>query len=434
MNKTVAFLTLGCKVNLYDTEAMTELFSKRGYEIRDFEQKADIYVINTCTVTNFGDKKSRQMIRRARRKNPLAIIIATGCYAQVADSEVAAIDGINIVLGTANRLNIVDIAENYSPDEPVLNLVSDIKKEKIFEPMSVESMKDRTRAYMKIQDGCNRYCSYCIIPYARGPIRSRPLEDVVAEAKRLADNGFKEIVLTGIHIASYGAETGNFSFIDAIEAVNNVEGIERIRFSSMEPKAITDEFIERVGRCEKVCDHYHLSLQSGCDKTLKEMNRRYSCEEYYEAVCKLRKAFPDVAVTTDVIAGFPGESDEDFAQTLDFLRKVHIDKIHAFPYSPKKGTPAAVRKDQVAPEVKAKRTEQLLRLSDILNEEFLLRFKGKEKAVLFENKSDGYWCGHTTNYIKVMVKTDENINNLLKNTVLTSVYEPEIMLGELKNG
>ena len=434
MNKTVAFLTLGCKVNLYDTEAMTELFSKRGYEIRDFEQKADIYVINTCTVTNFGDKKSRQMIRRARRKNPLAIIIATGCYAQVADSEVAAIDGINIVLGTANRLNIVDIAENYSPDEPVLNLVSDIKKEKIFEPMSVESMKDRTRAYMKIQDGCNRYCSYCIIPYARGPIRSRPLEDVVAEAKRLADNGFKEIVLTGIHIASYGAENGNFSFIDAIEAVNNVEGIERIRFSSMEPKAITDEFIERVGRCEKVCDHYHLSLQSGCDKTLKEMNRRYSCEEYYEAVYKLRKAFPDVAVTTDVIAGFPGESDEDFAQTLDFLRKVHIDKIHAFPYSPKKGTPAAARKDQIAPEVKAKRTEQLLRLSDMLNEEFLLRFKGKEKAVLFENKSDGYWCGHTTNYIKVMVKTDENINNLLKNTVLTSVYEPEIMLGELKNG
>ena len=328
MNKKIAFITLGCKVNLYDTEAMAELFTEKGYEVVDFEEYADVYLINTCTVTNLGDKKSRQMIRRAKRINPNSVVVATGCYAQVASEEVAKIEGINIVIGTKNRSEIVETVENYVAENGVVNNVSDIMGEKEFEPLQISRLTNRTRAYIKIQEGCNRYCTYCIIPYARGPIRSRKPEEVVEEVKKLAENGFKEVVLTGIHVASYGLDLGNITLADIIEKVHSVDGIERIRFSSMEPLAIDNEFVARMSKLPKVCDHYHLSLQSGCNRTLKRMNRKYNAEQYAEACERLRNAFPNVAITTDIIVGFPDETEEDFKESLAFAERMKLDKIH----------------------------------------------------------------------------------------------------------
>ena len=417
--KRIAFATLGCKVNLYDTEAMQELFAERGYEITDFDDEADVYIINTCTVTNLGDKKSRQMIRRARRRNPSAVIAATGCYAQVAPDKVCEIEGINIVIGTKDRAKVVDLIENYAAENGVVNAVTDIRGEKIFEPLKINRLQDRTRAYVKIQDGCNRYCSYCIIPYARGPIRSRDPEQTVEEVKRLAENGFKEVVLTGIHVASYGLDLKNTSLIDIVKRVNAIDGIERIRFSSMEPLAVTDEFVNEMKKMPKVCDHFPLSLQSGCDKTLKAMNRRYSADEYFQAVERLRAAFPDVAVTTDIIVGFPGETEEDFVQSMEFAKKVGLSKIHVFPYSPKTGTPAAKREDQVPPDVKNDRAARLIAVSDELGKKFADTLKGRVMPVLYEIRDkDGYYEGHTTNYIKVLVKTDRELKNKIINTVI----------------
>lgn len=384
MNR-IAFTTLGCKVNLYDSEAMAELFAEKGYEIVEFDETADIYVINTCTVTNFGDKKSRQMIRRARRQNKNSIIVATGCYAQVMPETVAGIEGINIVIGTKDRSKVVEIVEAYKAENGVVNTVTDIKEEKEFERLKVSRLKDRTRAYIKIQEGCNRYCTYCIIPYARGPVRSRKPEDIIDEVKTLAENGFKEVVLTGIHVASYGIDLGNITLADIIEKVHCVDGIERIRFSSMEPKAVDDEFVERMARLEKVCEHYHLSLQSGSDNTLKKMNRRYTTQEY-EAACKrLRRTFPDVAITTDIIVGFPTETDEDFNESYDFAEKVKLSKIHVFPYSPKTGTPAAKIRPQVSPEVKSERSHKMLELSNRLNREFMSEYINKPMEVLLKD-------------------------------------------------
>lgn len=431
--KKIAFTTLGCKVNMYDTEAMAELFSQKGYEITDFDNVADIYVINTCTVTNFGDKKSRQIIRRAKKHNPNAIAVATGCYAQVAPDELAKIDGLNIIIGTKNRSQVVDIIENYQPEYGVQNCVSNIMEEREFEPLTINKLENRTRAYIKIQEGCNRYCSYCIIPYARGPVRSRKPEDVIAEVKRLADNGFKEVVLTGIHVASYGAELKTITLADIIEQVHKIDGIERIRFSSMEPKAITDDFVERMSKLDKVCHHYHLSLQSGCDNTLKQMNRRYTADEYAMACQRLRDKFDDVAITTDIIVGFPGESDEDFNECCEFAHRVKLAKIHVFPYSPKKGTPAAVMPNQISPDVKNKRSKIMLDISSELNAEFMSKYIGKEVEVLFETTDkDGYFEGHTSNYIKVLVKTDEDLKNQLRTVKLTQIKCEETMYGDLK--
>ena len=430
--KKIAFTTLGCKVNMYDTEAMTELFAEKGYEIVEFEDYADIYVINTCTVTNFGDKKSRQIIRRAKRSNPQGIIVATGCYAQVAPKELEDIEGINIIIGTKDRSKVVEIIEDYSISDGVKNCVSDIMGEKEFEPLKISRLTNRTRAYIKIQEGCNRYCTYCIIPYARGPVRSRKPQEVIAEVERLAQNGFKEVVLTGIHVASYGLDLGNITLADIIEKVCNVSGIERVRFSSMEPKAITDDFVERMAKQPKVCHHYHLSLQSGCDRTLKRMNRRYSSEEYFEACQRLRAKFSDVAVTTDIIVGFPGETDEDFNESMEFAKKVKLAKIHVFPYSPKKGTPAERMTEQVAPEIKSDRTGQMLKVSEELNREFLNDYIGEEMEVLFETTDkDGYFEGHTSNYIKVLVKTDENLSNKIIKVRIKSVKCEETVIGEI---
>lgn len=430
MNR-IAFTTLGCKVNLYDSEAMAELFAEKGYEIVEFDETADIYVINTCTVTNFGDKKSRQMIRRARRQNKNSIIVATGCYAQVMPETVAGIEGINIVIGTKDRSKVVEIVEAYKAENGVVNTVTDIKEEKEFERLKVSRLKDRTRAYIKIQEGCNRYCTYCIIPYARGPVRSRKPEDIIDEVKTLAENGFKEVVLTGIHVASYGIDLGNITLADIIEKVHCVDGIERIRFSSMEPKAVDDEFVERMARLEKVCEHYHLSLQSGSDNTLKKMNRRYTAKEYEAACNRLRNAFPDVAITTDIIVGFPTETDEDFNESYDFAKRVKLSKIHVFPYSPKTGTPAAKIRPQVSPEVKSERSHKMLELSNSLNREFMSRYINKSMEVLFERFENGYYEGHTRNYIKVLCKAERSLANELVMVKLTDIAGEETMYGEL---
>ena len=429
MNKKIAFITLGCKVNLYDTEAMAELFTEKGYEVVDFEEYADVYLINTCTVTNLGDKKSRQMIRRAKRINPNSVVVATGCYAQVASEEVAKIEGINIVIGTKNRSEIVETVENYVTENGVVNNVSDIMGEKEFEPLQISRLTNRTRAYIKIQEGCNRYCTYCIIPYARGPIRSRKPEEVVEEVKKLAENGFKEVVLTGIHVASYGLDLGNITLADIIEKVHSVDGIERIRFSSMEPLAIDNEFVARMSKLPKVCDHYHLSLQSGCNRTLKRMNRKYNAEQYAEACERLRNAFPNVAITTDIIVGFPYETEEDFKESLAFAERMKLDKIHTFPYSPKKGTPAAKMKNQISGDVKSQRSKEMIALSDKMNIDFLNNNIGKTVPVLFEDMENGFWQGHTTNYIKVLAKSDENLNNKIVDVKLDKIHGVEIVEG-----
>ena len=429
MNKKIAFFTLGCKVNLYDTEAMAELFTEKGYEVVDFEEYADVYLINTCTVTNLGDKKSRQMIRRAKRINPNSVVVATGCYAQVASEEVAKIEGINIVIGTKNRSEIVETVENYVAENGVVNNVSDIMGEKEFEPLQISRLTNRTRAYIKIQEGCNRYCTYCIIPYARGPIRSRKPEEVVEEVKKLAENGFKEVVLTGIHVASYGLDLGNITLADIIEKVHSVDGIERIRFSSMEPLAIDNEFVARMSKLPKVCDHYHLSLQSGCNRTLKRMNRKYNAEQYAEACERLRNAFPNVAITTDIIVGFPDETEEDFKESLAFAERMKLDKIHTFPYSPKKGTPAAKMKNQISGDVKSQRSKEMIALSDKMNIDFLNNNIGKTVPVLFEDMENGFWQGHTTNYIKVLAKSDENLNNKIVDVKLDKIHGVEIVEG-----
>lgn len=429
MNKKIAFITLGCKVNLYDTEAMAELFTEKGYEVVDFEEYADVYLINTCTVTNLGDKKSRQMIRRAKRINPNSVVVATGCYAQVASEEVAKIEGINIVIGTKNRSEIVETVENYVTENGVVNNVSDIMGEKEFEPLQISRLTNRTRAYIKIQEGCNRYCTYCIIPYARGPIRSRKPEEVVEEVKKLAENGFKEVVLTGIHVASYGLDLDNITLADIIEKVHSVDGIERIRFSSMEPLAIDNEFVARMSKLPKVCDHYHLSLQSGCNRTLKRMNRKYNAEQYAEACERLRNAFPNVAITTDIIVGFPDETEEDFKESLAFAERMKLDKIHTFPYSPKKGTPAAKMKNQISGDVKSQRSKEMIALSDKMNIDFLNNNIGKTVPVLFEDMENGFWQGHTTNYIKVLAKSDENLNNKIVDVKLDKIHGVEIVEG-----
>lgn len=429
MSKKIAFITLGCKVNMYDTEAMAELFAKKGYEIVDFEEFAHVYLINTCTVTNLGDKKSRQMIRRAKRLNPQSVVVATGCYAQVASDEVSKIEGINIVIGTKNRSEIVETVENYVAEKGVLNTVSDIMGEKEFEPLQISRLTNRTRAYIKIQEGCNRYCTYCIIPYARGPIRSRKPEEVVAEVENLAQNGFKEVVLTGIHVASYGLDLGDITLADIIERVHAVEGIERIRFSSMEPLAIDEEFVERMKALPKVCDHYHLSLQSGCNRTLKRMNRKYTAEEYAKACQRLRESFPNVAITTDIIVGFPDETEEDFKESLAFAEEMKLEKIHTFPYSPKRGTPAAKMKNQISGEIKSQRSKEMIALSDKMNLDFLKSNIGETVPVLFEDMEKGYWQGHTTNYIKVIVKSQGNLNNKIINVKLEKIHSVETMEG-----
>lgn len=430
--KKAASFALGCKVNQYESEAIAELFAEKGYEIVGIDEEADVYVINTCTVTNFGDKKSRQLIRKVKRQNENAIVAVVGCYAQTAPKELMEIAGVNLVIGTKDRAQIVEMVEQYDRANGVENHVSDIMKERVFEPLSIQKLANRTRAYLKIQDGCSQYCSYCIIPYARGPIRSREPQEVVAEVKRLAENGFKEVVLTGIHVASYGKDRRDTSLLDILKQVHEVEGIERIRFSSIEPNVVTEEFAQTMAALPKVCDHFHLSLQSGCDKTLKEMNRKYDTEKYRQAAATLRKYLPKVALTTDIIVGFPGETEEDFRESYAFAEEIGFAKIHVFPYSPKRGTPAAARKDQLLNAVKSERSHTLIQLSDRMAADFLADAVGTDAEVLYERAvGDGIYEGHTTNYMKVHGRSEADLTNCIAKTHITRA-EGEMLFGDVE--
>lgn len=409
--KTVAFYTLGCKVNQYDTEAMAELFEKSGYEVVSNTEKADVYIINTCTVTNLGDRKSRQFIRRSKKNNPDSIIAVVGCYAQTAPEEVLAIEGVNLVIGTDERNKIVQLVEKIDKENK-LNYVNDIMSVNKFEELSIEEIKGKTRAFLKIQEGCNQFCAYCIIPYARGPIRSRRPENIIEEVKRLSQNGFKEIVLTGIHIASYGKDLKDIDLIDIIKEVHNIEGIERIRLSSVEPTLLTEEFIEEITKLPKFCPHFHISLQSGCDETLKRMNRKYTTDQYRKIVKKLRASIPDIAITTDIIVGFPGESEEEFCQTFNFVQEMELSQIHVFKYSPRKGTPAAKFKNQIPSKIKNYRSEKMIKLGEKMMRRYREKFINEDIDVLFEDildKDKRIITGFTSNYIKVAAKGSKNL-------------------------
>ena len=410
--KKVAFYTLGCKVNQYETEAMLELFEKEGYEKAETEDYADVYVINTCTVTHMSDRKSRQYIRRMKKKNPDAIIAVVGCYSQVSPEEILSIDEVNLVMGTNDRKKIVEEVKKIDASRKV-STVDDIMKVKAFEEIEINKTNGKTRAFLKIQDGCDRYCSYCIIPYARGRVRSRDLESIVKEVENLAANGYKEVVLTGIHVASYGKDIkdSDIKLLDVIKQINDIEGIERIRLSSVEPILFTDEFVEAVSAMDKVCPHYHLSLQSGCDETLKRMKRRYTTEEYKAIVDRLRAAIPNVSITTDVIVGFPGETNEEFDKTYEFLKDIELTHMHVFKYSPRKGTPAATMENQVDPQMKQFRSEKLLNLNKENFNKFGQKMLDKEFNVLFEQKvGDNKYEGLTENYVKVIVESDNDIS------------------------
>ena len=426
-----AFYTLGCKVNQYETEAMAELFEKAGYEICAFSEKADIYVINTCSVTSMGDRKSRQIIRRAKKTNPDSVIIVSGCYSQTAPEEILAIDGVNLVLGTQGRHNITELAKNLTADSKV-NAVSDIMKTHDFEELKISSYTDRTRAYIKIQDGCSQFCSYCIIPYARGPVRSRPEKEILDEIKKLTENGFTEIILVGIHVASYGRDLENTSLEDLLIKVDGIDGVKRIRMSSIEPMTLNREFVEKIKISKKLCPHFHISLQSGCNETLKRMNRHYTTEQYMEIVNGLRNAFTGAAITTDIMVGFPGETEEEFNKTADFVKAADFADAHVFMYSPRRGTPAAKRPDQISPEIKERRSKQIIALTQNSRDKFLNSFIGKTVEVLFEQPVNGYFEGKTSNYITVKVKTHENLQGIYKSVLLEDVQNG-VIIGKIQD-
>ncbi len=412
----VAFYTLGCKVNQYETEAMTELFEREEYEIVSFDEYADVYVINTCTVTNLGDRKSRQMIRRAKKLNEDSIVVVVGCYAQTASEEVSKIEGVNLIIGTKDKSRIIEFIDQIRQGSGQINVVQDIMKTKEFEDMNISSYKDKTRAFLKIQEGCNQFCSYCIIPYARGPIRSRKPENVIAEIQKLVQNGFKEVVFTGIHIASYGKDLGDTNLLDILSRAHEVEGIERLRLGSIEPTTITEDFVEKVSKLPKLCPHYHISLQSGCDETLKRMNRKYTTKEYREVVNLLRQNFSDVAITTDVMVGFPGETDQEYKASLQFVDDIGFSQVHVFKYSPRKGTPAATHINQVDPQEKEKRSKKMIKVVSDNEKKYYTQYLGSVSEVLFEQQikdKAGYYEGLTSNYIKVIAYSDEELQGKL---------------------
>lgn len=403
----VAFATLGCRVNVYESEAMAEKFIREGYEVVDYSEFSDVYVINTCTVTNMGDKKSRQIISRARRCNPDAIIAAVGCYSQMSPKEVSEIPGVDVVLGTRNKGDVVYYVNKAKEEGQPQVHVQPVLQNKKFEDLKIEDYQDKTRAFLKIQDGCNRFCTYCTIPYARGSVCSKDPKKVIEEVKELADNGFKEIILSGIHTASYGLDLeGNINLIDIIEEIEKIDGIERIRIGSIEPAFFTAEVVEKIKGFKKLCPHYHLSLQSGCDATLKRMNRRYTAAEYEESVNMLRDTFPEVSISTDVIVGFPGETEEEFTETYEYLKRINLTKTHVFKYSPRKGTKAADMPNQINGTIKDERSKKLIELSDKNEFAFNEKFLGKEMDILVEKElkdRPDFYEGYTRNYIKVIV-------------------------------
>lgn len=473
----VKFYTLGCKVNTYETEAMEQQFLTYGYELS--EDIADIYVINTCSVTNIAERKSRQMIRRAKEINPKAVIVVCGCYAQTSKEEIEKMPEVDTVIGINEKTNIVKITEEYLKNNNIVNnvnnednkkggivKVSDVMHQNEYLDFGTTTYTELNRAVVKVQDGCDRFCSYCIIPYARGKVRSRNPESILREITKIAQNGIKEVVITGIHLASFGKDfkvedeikyreefgysenyepfnpkddlhTGGFRLIELLEQINKVKGIERIRLGSLEPKLITEEFVSRLSKLNKICDHFHLSLQSGCDKTLKDMNRRYTTEEFASSANLLRKVYPNVSLTTDVIVGFPGETAKDFEETYEFLKKIKFYKMHIFKYSPKKGTVAKNMKSQIDGKVKEERSSKLIELSDNNQNEYNEEYIGKKVKVLFEEYKKGYFKGHTTNYIMVNVKEDKIneekiVNNILNVKITENNKETKELLGKIK--
>ena len=427
--KKVSFYTLGCKVNQYETNAMAQKFKESGYEIVDMNDDiSDICIVNTCTVTNMSDRKSRHSLRRVKEKNPSAIIAAVGCYAQVAKNDLENMPEIDIVLGNEEKANIVQYVEKFIENEKKLIEIEDIATKKEFEDMGQITYTEKTRAFIKVQDGCNQFCSYCIIPYARGRVRSRNAESIIKEITQIAQNGIKEVVITGIHVASYGRDFGNENgLIELLEKINEIEGIKRIRLGSLEPKIITEEFMQRLSKLEKICHHFHLSLQSGCDATLKRMNRKYTTSEVKEIIERLRRYYDDVMLTTDIIVGFPGETEEEFETTYQFLKQAKLYKMHVFQYSPRKGTRAAVMPNQIDGNIKEARSKKLIELSNENQKMYNQQLVGKEEEVLFEDKEveDGitYFRGHTQNYVLVKYKTDENLENTLKLIKISDISE-----------
>ncbi|MBO4293088.1 MAG: tRNA (N(6)-L-threonylcarbamoyladenosine(37)-C(2))-methylthiotransferase MtaB [Clostridia bacterium] len=412
--KKVTFITLGCKVNQYESNAMAEQFIEHGYELVEKQEIADICVVNTCTVTNMSDRKSRQMLRRVKEINPNAIVVACGCYAQVAKDELEKMEEIDIVLGNNEKKDIVKYVENYIQEKNKIEELEDVMKTDEFVDFGDVTFTEKTRAVIKVQDGCNRFCTYCIIPYARGKIRSRKPESVISEIDKIAKTGIKEVVITGIHVASYGKDLEeDIGLIDLLEKINQVEGIERIRLGSLEPTLITEEFLERLVKLEKICHHFHLSLQSGCDETLKRMNRKYTTEQFEKIVDLLRKTYDDVILTTDIIVGFPGETDEEFERTYEFLSKIKFYKMHVFKYSQRKGTPAAKMPKQVDGNIKEQRSKKLIELSDKNELEYNQTYIGKNVKVLFEEEKKGLYKGHTQNYILVYCESDQDLSNTI---------------------
>lgn len=419
--KKVAFCSLGCKVNQYETNAMAQKFIEHGYEVVEFDEYADVYIVNTCTVTNVADRKSRQMLRRAKEINKDATLVACGCYAQVAKDELKKIPEIDLIIGNNEKNDIIQIVENHISQKGAEDLVSDVMYKLDYVELGTTTYTEKTRAVIKVQDGCDRFCSYCLIPYARGHIRSRKIENVIEEIKKVVEEGINEVVITGIHIASYGRDFKgkNIGLIDLLEEINKIQGLHRIRLGSIEPTIITDEFVERLSKLDKICDHFHLSLQSGCTETLKRMNRRYTTEEFRDVTKRLRAKFPNAALTTDIIVGFPGETDDEFNTTYEFLKDIAFYKMHIFKYSQRKGTKAAVMPNQVDGKIKEERSKKLIELSNENEYNYNKKYIGKQVEVLFEEREGEYLKGHTTNYIVVKHKTDKDdlINKIAKVTV-----------------
>ena len=433
--RTAALHNLGCKVNSYETEAMQQLLEEAGYEIVPFHEKADVYIINTCSVTNIADRKSRQMLHRAKKQNPDAVVVAAGCYVQAASEELKADLAVDVIIGNNKKQDLVPILEEYFQDRTDCDHVIEIGQTQEYERLSIHKIADHTRAFLKVQDGCNQFCSYCIIPYTRGRVRSRRPEEVVAEVKELAAAGYQEVVLTGIHLSSYGVdfdEEHKETLLSLIRQVHEVAGIKRIRLGSLEPRIITEEFAKALADMPKFCPHFHLSLQSGCDETLKRMNRHYTTEEYAEGCAILRRFFDNPAITTDVIVGFPGETEEEFAVTKAFLEQTSFYEMHIFKYSRRAGTRADRMPDQVPEQVKTARSEVLLKLEKQMSKAYRESFLGKKKAVLLEEKTEingtEYMIGHTMEYVKAVVPYAENLKNKMVEGVLVRAINDEVLM------
>ena len=427
--KKVALHNLGCKVNAYETEAMQQMLEQAGYEIVPFQEVADVYVVNTCSVTNIAERKSRQMLHRAKSRNPDAIVVAAGCYVQAAGEKLKEDASVDLVIGNNKKADLVPLLEACMAGKEAEGSIIDISAAGEYEPLHIEKQKEHTRAFIKVQDGCSQFCSYCIIPYTRGRVRSRRPEDVEAEVRILAQKGYREVVLTGIHLSSYGVDfkEESIDFLSLIKRLNEVEGIERIRFGSLEPRVITEEFVKELSGMKKICPHFHLSLQSGCDETLRRMNRHYTCGEYYERCRILRKYFKNPAITTDVIVGFPAETEEEFTITEEFLKKVNFYEMHVFKYSRRAGTRADRMPDQVPEKEKAERSARLLMLEKEMSKQYRASFLGTETEILLEEavtiKGKSYMVGHTKEYVKAAVSCDENRVNSGKNTMVTGILK-----------